>query len=119
MLLIYIEPLCEDAGFIFICKHLDYFGEPAVCIMIAVVAFINATLIWVFGQYGQPLGLAGAVYCAATLQQKVTGFFYMTTFKNPCLSDEQKKQRAQHNDIIGNEGPTSFFSTFCLRIGCG
>eukprot|EP00935_MAST-01C_sp_MAST-1C-sp1_P001270 g1270.t1 len=108
LLLMYIEPLDAESALIFVCKFLDYVGEPVGCILVAVWFFMNAAILWVFGTYGAQTGIVAAVCCAIVMQRVVLTYLYLSAFKNPLLSHEERSARqarmAESNMLDANLG---------------
>jgi hypothetical protein len=128
LLLMYIEPLDDDArqesilsippykytiplpsflfllSLIFVSQYLDYFGDPVGCIMMAVVCFMNAAVLWVFGRYEHYCGYIAIVVCVFCVQRVLLTYLYVSTFKNPLIDDAERqarKARAAMSTIIG------------------
>lgn len=81
LLMIYVEPLDAQASFMFICQYLDYFGEPAVVMVLACGNMLCALILWIFGVYGRAAGLVGIICCFYSVQQAILTFFYVSSFK--------------------------------------
>jgi hypothetical protein len=88
MLLSYITPLDEDASFVYFKNFIDYFGEPACCILTALLLFIYATTTWVFGQYGYAIGIVCCVAMDLCLQRIILCQLYISVWRNPFVSEE-------------------------------
>jgi hypothetical protein len=72
---------------------LDYVGEPVGCILMAVWFFMNAAILWVFGQYGRDCGVVAVFVCAIVAQRVVLTYLYLSAFENPLLHPDERKSR--------------------------
>jgi hypothetical protein len=96
LLLMYIEPLDDDASLAFLYKYLDYVGEPVGCIILAMWAFMNAAILWVFGQYGRNCGIVAVCVAVMSAQRALLTFFYFSRrFKNPLLDSTERLIRTE------------------------
>jgi hypothetical protein len=71
--------------------------------MIAVAMFMNSLNLWIFGQYGEAMGITAAVLFEITIQQTYLTYCYMTTFKNVLLTEEDMQRRKARQHFIGVE----------------
>merc|ERR1712216_602984 len=92
-LLLYVEALDSQASFLFVCRHLDYFGEPSVRMLTAIAVLLSAIIVWIFANYGKPMGLAVALGCAHAIQQSILSLMYITDFVNPFTSKDTRYQK--------------------------
>lgn len=90
MLLQYITPLDEDASFVYFKNFIDYFGEPACCILTALLMFIYATTCWIFGAYGRALGIICVIAMDLCLQRIILTQMYISKWRNPFISDSHR-----------------------------
>merc|ERR1711990_1000846 len=99
LLLMYIEPLDDDASLIFVSMNLDYFGDPVGCILMAVLCFMNAAVLWVFGRYGLDCGYIAVLVSVFCVQRVLLTFLYLSNFVNPLIDEGERKARKARMDM--------------------
>ena len=95
-------------------NNLDYFGEPAGCILLSGIMFIYALTLWIFGHYGTECGLMsvlGTVFC---IQRVVLTYSYASTWRNPFL---RQRVRDMRNPTTGvNEELNHCYAAVCPML---
>jgi hypothetical protein len=91
MLLQYISPLDESASYVYFTNFIDYFGEPACCIMVAILMFVYATTCWIFGRYGKVAGIVCTLAMDLCMQRIILTQMYISSWSNPFISEEHRK----------------------------
>lgn len=106
ILLMYIEPLDDDASYMFVNANIDYFGEPVGCIIMAVIMFLQAAILWIFGQYEMECGIVSYFACVVCIQRVFLTYMYSAAWKNELLDEEEvalRKQRSKQNTVVNTQ----------------
>ena len=96
-------PYFRQASFMFICQYLDYFGEPAVVMVLACGNMLCGLIVWIFGVYGRAAGLLAVFCCFYSVQQAMLTFFYVSAFKNPLGYHPESRFKAAVDQFLGKE----------------
>jgi hypothetical protein len=91
MLLNYISPLDDKASHIYFTNFIDYFGEPACCILVAILMFIYAIICWTFGRYGKAVGIVLTLAMDLCMQRIILTQMYLSMWNNPFIEDHVRK----------------------------
>jgi hypothetical protein len=95
LLLNYISPLDAGAGFIYFKNFMDYFGEPAVCILCAVLFFLYSIILWIFGRYGFQCGDIASLATCFCIQRLCLTQSYCSAWVNPLIEASDRKKNVQ------------------------
>jgi len=100
MLLLYVEPLDEDAALSYIGAFLDYFGEPTLATIVGIFNFVPALALWIWGVYGLPAGVV-MTFCSSLLLRKVVlTQAYLSTWENPNIDEATKQKRKRETRLL-------------------
>lgn len=104
LLLLYIEPLDDEASLALITWGMMYFGEPVALSTFAFLNTMSATLLWIFGRYGMGAGLMSCLPIWYAAMRSVVIFRYLSAWKNDQLDTEDRAVRAKWGQTVATVG---------------
>lgn len=93
VLLIYLEPLDEEASVGYIGYFLAYMGEPIMSTLFGIANFVPALTLWIFGVYGLAPGVAASFATILLVRKLLSTVNYLMIWRNPTLDEAVQVRR--------------------------
>jgi hypothetical protein len=101
---LYMEPLDSEAAMQFACDNLQYLGECNTSMISCIVYFVNVLIVWEFGVDGIWVGILVSVCLGYSLIRMFVVFQYLSAWRNPQLSNEERAMRKERSDRLAKAG---------------
>jgi len=97
--LVYLEPLDTRSAKAFVIDNVNYLGEPMTGIMLSLFYFLMALNLYAFGTDGAYMGFLVGLVLAFTATRNIVVYQYLSCWKNPNISEEERSMRV--NVLMG------------------